>query len=319
MICRLVLVTALLCAAAGATTPVVLSTDVGNEIDDQWAIAYMLLSGRFDVRGIISAQAPTLPAPSAHATYKVLLDEVETRLGMTDHPPLLEGASTPLDNITSPQISDGMRFLIETSKGYGSSHRLTVLTIGAATDVASAILEDPSIVDRIEVVAMGFKNMSAEGGKEYNVENDPHAWQVILNSAVPVTIGSGDVCREHLAMPFAKAAALLSRGPIGAWLWQEYEDYYFRFVKPLRVDDFSKPWVIWDIITLAYVEGLTKQDTIPRPALANDLALRHGSDPTKTIRWVVSVDAAGLWKQFASALDDYQRRHAAARQLPCAN
>ena len=36
---------------ADARIPVVLSTDVGNEIDDQWAIVYLLLQPRFDVLG----------------------------------------------------------------------------------------------------------------------------------------------------------------------------------------------------------------------------------------------------------------------------
>jgi hypothetical protein len=38
-----------------ARIPVVLSTDVGNEIDDQWAITYLLLQPRFDVLGVMSA------------------------------------------------------------------------------------------------------------------------------------------------------------------------------------------------------------------------------------------------------------------------
>ena len=40
---------------ADSRIPVVLSTDVGNEIDDQWAITYLLLQPRFDVLGVISA------------------------------------------------------------------------------------------------------------------------------------------------------------------------------------------------------------------------------------------------------------------------
>ncbi len=38
--------------------PVFLSTDVGNEMDDQWAVVYTLLSPEFDVLGVASAYAP---------------------------------------------------------------------------------------------------------------------------------------------------------------------------------------------------------------------------------------------------------------------
>jgi len=291
------------------TTPVVLSTDVGNEIDDQWAVAYLLLNPEFDVRGIISANAPSLPDPSAHVTYEVLKDEVEVRLGVMTHPPLLEGSSLPLADKKMPQPSEGLEFLLAVSKGYSKEHRLTVLTIGAATDVASALLKDSSIADRISVVAMGFKSLT-EGGKEFNIENDPRAWQVILDSAVPVTIGAADVCRADLALTFEQAKNMIAkRGPIGAWLWGEYQDWYFRNIKPLRVNDFSKPWIIWDIITLAHELGMTSQKVIPRPILADNLSFEK-SNSNQTITWITSVDSARLWADFLAKLDFYQQTHA---------
>jgi purine nucleosidase len=291
-----------------AKTAVILSTDVGNEIDDQWAIAYMLVNPAFDVLGIVSAHAPSLPAPSAHATYLVLKDEVEHRLGMTTHSPLFEGSSLPLADRKTPQPNAGVDFIIETSKRFSNDNRLVVLTIGAATDVASAILEDPSVTDRVSVVAMGFRNMT--DAKEYNVENDPKAWQVILDSDVPVTIGSGEVCQRDLALSFDDAKKLISgHGPVGAWLWDEYQAWYFRFVKPLRVDDFSKPWVIWDTVVLAYEQGMTEQKTIPRLRLADNLSFEQ-IKTGRTIIWVASIDSARMWRDFIAKLDEYERTHA---------
>jgi purine nucleosidase len=290
-------------------TPVILSTDVGNEIDDQWAITYMLLSPTFDVRAILSANAPSLPDPSAHATYEILVNIVEHRLGMLNHPPLFEGSTVPLTDRQTPHDNAGVDFIIEASKQFSKDNRLAVLTIGAATDVASAILKDPSVVDRISVIAMGFKSL-AEGGVEYNIQNDPRAWQVILDSAVPVTIGSGDVCRKDLAMSFEYAKTLLGkRGPVGAWLWGEYQDHYFRNIKPLRVNDFSKPWIIWDTVVMAYEQGMTTQEQVPRPRLADNLSFeKTGTD--KTITWITGIDSARMWADFAQKLDYYQSTHA---------
>jgi len=289
--------------------PVILSTDVGNEIDDQWAITYMLVNPVFDVQGIISAHAPSLPDPSAHATYEILKDVVERRLGLVLHPPLFEGSSLPLSGPKAPRLNSGVDFILDTSKRFSQENRLVVLTIGAATDVASAILQDPSVVDRINVVAMGFRNLT-EGGKEYNVENDPLAWQVILDSNVPVTIGSGDVCRRDLALHFDEAKTLISgHGPIGAWLWKEYRSWYFHNVKPLRQNDFSKPWVIWDIITLAHEQGMTTQKSIPRPRLRGDLSFVP-FETGKTITWITGVDSGRMWTDFLQKLDEFQRTHA---------
>ncbi len=294
---------------AWGKVPVILSTDVGNEIDDQWAITYLLVNPVFDVEGIISAHAPSLPDPSAHATYEILKDVVERRLGLATHPPLFEGSSLPLPDSKTPRLNSGVNFILETSKRFSQENRLVVLTIGAATDVASALLQDPSVADRINVVAMGFKNLT-EAGKEYNVQNDPVAWRVILDSNVPVTIGSGDVCQRDLALHFDEAKKLISEhGSIGAWLWNEYQAWYFRAVKPLRENDFSKPWVIWDIITLAHEQGMTTQKSIPRPRLGTDLSFVPGQ-PGKTITWITSVNSAQLWPTFIEKLDEFQRTHA---------
>ncbi len=295
---------------ASAKTPVLLSTDVGNEIDDQWAITYLLTNPDFDVLGITSALAPSLPDPSAHASYRILVDVVEQRLGMRVHPPLLEGSSVPLKDTKTPQPSDAVTFMLQASRSYSKDNRLTVLNIGAATDLASAILQDPAIVDRIRVVAMGFTDLSSNGGKEFNVENDPRAWQVILQSSVPVVIGAGNVCRANLSLSFQSAAALLSgHGSIGKWLWNEYEAWYFRNVKPLRVNDFSKTWVIWDIITMCYLEGMTEQKEVPRPVLGDDLSFEPGKNAGQ-ITWITKVDSARLWADFIERMDVYQRTHA---------
>ena len=302
-------------ALAAAKTPVLLSTDVGNEIDDQWAITYLLTNPDFDVQGITSALAPSLPDPSAHATYQVLVDVVERRLGMSVHPALLEGSSTPLKDTKTPEPSEALDFIVQTSNPYSKDNRLTILTIGAATDVASAILKDPTIVDRIRVVAMGFTDLSKDGGKEFNVQNDPHAWQVILQSNVPVVIGAGSVCRANLALTFQQAATMLSgHGAVGSWLWDEYKDWYFRHVKPLRVNDFSKPWIIWDIITLSYLADMTEQKDIPRPVLGDDFSFEPGKSGD-TITWITKVDSARLWKDFLERIDAYQRTHAIRAEI----
>src|SRR5579875_3947902 len=130
-IIRIGLLLSVLVCVSWSKVPVILSTDVGNEIDDQWAIAYMLTNPDFEVLGVISAHAPSLPDPSAHYTYEILKDEVETRLGMVVHPPLFEGSSEVLANTSTPNPNGGVDFLLSASRNYSPEKRLTILTIGA--------------------------------------------------------------------------------------------------------------------------------------------------------------------------------------------
>ncbi len=294
---------------ATASTPVILSTDVGNEIDDQWAIVWLLTDPAFDVRGILSAHAPSLPDPSAHASYRILRNVVEQRLGLVAHPPLLEGASLPLTSRTTPQPSAATDFLLAQSRGFTPEHPLTVLVIGAATDVASALITDPTLAQRIRVVAMAFRSLGPGGANEYNEQNDPRAWQVLLHADVPLTIGTAEVCERTLGLNFAQARDLLANhGPVAAWLWQEYQTWYFSNVKPLRVNDFSKPWVIWDVITLAYVRGLATATAQPRPELDDSMNFRPGA-PGATVNLVTTLDTARVWREFLAHLDRFQQTH----------
>ena len=157
-------------------------------------------------------------------------------------------------------------------------------------------------------IQMGFND--EQGGEEFNIANDVKAAQIILDSAVPLVIGPGKVCRANLSLTLDQARTMLAtRGPIGTWLWEEYQAWYFRFVKPLRVKDFSRPWVIWDDITLAYVLGMTTQHTLPRPALRDDMTFA----PVKTERtvvWITDVDEQRMWADFLQLVDEYQRTHA---------
>lgn len=303
-----VLILAPLCAAQPANRiPVILSTDVGNEIDDQWAVTYLLLQPRFKVLGVMSAHAPSITAPAGKTSLRILVDVVENRLGMRTHPPLIEGGSEPLMDSKTPKVSPAVNFLIKTSRQFSRDTRLTVLVIGAATDVASAILIDPTLVDRIRIVQMGFNDEA--GGEEFNIANDVHAVQAILDSNVPLVIGPGKVCRENLALTLQQAKDMLApHGPIGAWLLEEFQAWYFRNVKPLRVNDFSRTWPIWDNITLAYVLGMTSQHNLPRPRLRENMTFEHVRTDQNVV-WITDVDERQMWSDFFTLIDNYQRTH----------
>jgi inosine-uridine nucleoside N-ribohydrolase len=227
---------------------------------------------------------------------------------MMSHPPLVEGASLPLENARTPRPSPAVNFVIEKSKPFNKNNRLTVLMIGAGTDVASAILTDPAIVDRIRVIQMGFNN--EKGGNEFNIANDVRAVQAILDSGVPLVIGPGEVCRASLSLTLDQAKEMIAaRGAIGAWLWEEFQAWYYRNVKPLRVNDFSKPWIIWDNITLAYVLGMTKQHTLPRPRMKDDMTFEAVQGTDKTVTWITDVDEKLMWADYTNLLDEHQRTH----------
>jgi inosine-uridine nucleoside N-ribohydrolase len=214
----------------------------------------------------------------------------------------MSGSDVPLHDATTPQENPGVDLLLRLSRNFSASRRLVVFITGAATDVASAILVDPTITKRVVVVAMGFNDWPG-GGEEFNVKNDPLAWEVILNSDVPLVIGSAAVTKRGLRLTRAEAATLMrTHGPVGEYLdslfdhWlEQHPDLVARVVAPAT-------WVVWDEVVIAYALGMTSGNEVPRPQLKSSLSFSH-PETSQRIMWLTQIDTERLWRDFTAKID----------------
>lgn len=289
---------------AAATGPkpraVVLTTDCGADMDDQWALAHLALSPEIELRGVVTTHAFGLPEPAAEFTARTARD-VLSHLPSTTTPPVIAGSSIALADKTRPLSNPGVEFLLKQSQGFSRKRRLTVLVIGAATDVASALLTDASLGDRIEIVAMGFNGWPA-GGDEWNIKNDPKAWQVLLESRAPITVGDATVTKRDLGMTAAHARELFGeRGDSGRYLLKIFTDWLEKHPDIAQ----NGTWPIWDEVTTAYLLGFTRSETHPRPTLDDKMQFVPSSKAgsARIITWVTAIDAARLWDDFTRKLD----------------
>ncbi|MCE5421179.1 MAG: nucleoside hydrolase, partial [Acidithiobacillus sp.] len=250
-----------------------------------------------ELRAVVSTHAPNLPQPAAESSAAECR-AVLSRLPGGDVVDVLAGSSEPLKDAGSPRINAGVERIIEEARrcGYG---RLTVLAIGAATDVASALLAAPDIADRVEVLAMGFQGWEA-GGDEWNVKNDPAAWQALLSSSVPITVGDAMVCQQRLRLNVAQAAALLGdSGSVGPYLADLMATWIAENGEVARlVTGRADTWPVWDEVVVAHLLGLTFAADLPRPVLRDDLRFEHGG--AGQIRWIHWVDSDRLWSDLAT-------------------
>ncbi len=282
---------------------VVLTTDCGVEMDDQWALAHLLLSREPSLRAVVTAHASSIGFSSAASARKAT--EVIARVlpaGGPPPPPVVPGSDSPLRGPTTPRESPGVDTLLELSRGFSSSRRLLILATGAGTDVASAILRDPSIVNRVSVVAMGFDDWPG-GGDGFNVKNDPLAWRIILDSDVPVVIASGSVAKRGLRLTRAQAGALMrSHGPVGEYLYSVFDDWLTR--QPALVARFVGPetWVVWDEAVVAYALGMARGHEVPRPRLQSDLSFAH-AETARQITWLTEIDTERVWLDLTKKID----------------
>jgi purine nucleosidase len=285
---------------------VILTTDCGTEIDDQWALVYLFLSPEINVKGIVGTHAPNIPSAESSASCA---RDVLKRLHAASPPPVFAGSDVPLKTL-APLRNSGVEFMVRTARAYSKNNRLVILTTGATTDVASALLEDPAVADRVEILTMGF-NSWPQGTDPWNIKNDPLAYQVILHSNAPVTIGSADVCRAHLELDSGAVKEMFGeRGEIGNWMIVLFEDLISK--NPQLVAQIVAPgrWVIWDIIVVAHLEGFTRITTYPRPVLNLSDQKFTAFQNSRTLSWITDMDEKSMWLDFLRKLDAFNETSA---------
>ena len=139
---------------------VVLDTDAYNEVDDQFAIAYLVRSqDRLHVKGFCAAPffnaIVSSPEEGMEKSYAEIF-HILSLAGRQDlHGLVRRGSGTYLPDEQTPVISEAAEFLAGFSCNYTAENPLYIVAIGAITNVASALLMDPSMAQRCVVVWLG--------------------------------------------------------------------------------------------------------------------------------------------------------------------
>ncbi len=283
---------------AGSPIPIIITTDCGAEVDDQWALSHLSLSPEVSIKGVVTTHAPGLKVPAADSSAKVAR-EVFARMGIKSPPPIVAGSSERLGDDGKPRDNAGVRLLLDAARPYSADDRLTVIVIGAATDVASALLIDPTFADRIRILAMAFDGWP-DGGDPWNVKNDVRAWQVVMESRAPLIVGDASITKKRLIhTPASARERLAPKGPRGEYLADMLKGFVTRDPKLVEsVSGRPDAWPIWDEVVVAYLLGMTKQEERKRPTLRDDRMFDH-AQARGSITWITEIDADRLWDDLA--------------------
>ena len=170
---------------------VVLDTDTYNEIDDQYALSYMMLRpDKMNVKAIYAAPFHNAksngPADGMERSYDEILKLLKF-LGREDFiPNVYRGSLTYLEDENTPVESEAARALCKLAMQYTSEKPLYVMAIGAITNVASALLMQPEIAERMVVIWLGGHALEWARNDEFNLKQDIAAARIIFGCGVPV-------------------------------------------------------------------------------------------------------------------------------------
>lgn len=260
---------------------VILDTDVGNEIDDQFALVYALrapdamnvlavtaapfgysvelfregggtteLDARILEADLRAAGIPPESVPPLHPSVGVRRAErqIQEWLDLLEvDVPLHGGSERYLPSATEPVESEAADAIVRIAREHdGPVH---VLAMGALTNVASALLQAPDIADDLVVVwTSAYPTSWPDPNASFNLAQDVHATRAVFESGVPIVYVPGYFVAEELRTTLYEVDALLvAEDPVSTELRELYRGH------PITGEHVGRSKVLWDVAVVAWV------------------------------------------------------------------
>lgn len=279
---------------------VVLDTDAYNEIDDQFAIAYLLGRGdKLNVKGICAAPFLNAKASSAaegmEKSYEEIL-KILTLMGREDLKNVVyRGSCQYMSGETNPVDSDAADFMATLANAYTPQNPLYIVAIGAITNVASAILKNPAMKENCVVIWLGGHATHIPNGVgEFNMVQDIAGARVLFGCGIPlVQLPCFGVVDRFATSKYELRHWLQGKNALCDYLYEntvaEAESYAA-----------GKPWtrVIWDVTAVAWL--LNEKGTFMKDVLIHspipEYDKQYAHNPMRHfIRYVYEVKRDALF------------------------
>jgi purine nucleosidase len=219
---------------ANAPQLVILDTDIGDDIDDAFALALVLESPEFHLLGVTTEYGDT-------ELRARLVDRYLAAAGRADIPVAAGVRTEARSTFTQADYARGepdrqhanaVDFLLGQIRAHPDA--ITLISIGPLVNVQAAIARDPATFRKLNrVVMMGgsvYQGYNGPGGAhrppepEWNILNDPAGARALLASGVPVFMMPLDSTQVPLDQP-AQAQIFAHGSPLTDQLTLLYHEW----------------------------------------------------------------------------------------------
>ena len=275
---------------AGAQRSVIVDADTGNEVDDLFALARILMDPTVEVSALNAAHwqtshwAEVRSMEKSHRLNQQLLGEMGLSI-----PTFRGGAARMYDWGDRAQHSAAASEIIRQARERDS---VEILVLGALTNVASAVFIAPEIAPKLRIYWLGT-SMDFDTGvlkrNDFNALMDPYALDLLLDSTAPMHI-----------IPVNTAAAMeisyevlekeIGSHPLGGYLIQRWTDH---------LDGSRASRTLWDLALV---------DVFLRPEIGRVKTITTSRDSgNRPIRFYETIDAQEIYRDFFARVRAYQR------------
>ncbi len=192
--------------AGSARIPVIFDTDIGDDIDDTWALGFLLRCPELDLKLAVGDNGKSEYRAKLLAKFLQVAgrSDVPIGIGLEVNPKKSERQAEWIkdyDLVKYPgQVHrDGVQAIIDTVMQ--SPRPVTIIAVGPVQNIAEALKREPRIARRARFVGMHGSVRVGYGGEkriaaEYNVKLAPQACQSVFAATWDVTITPLDTCDQ---------------------------------------------------------------------------------------------------------------------------
>jgi purine nucleosidase len=295
-------------------------TDANNELDDQFALIYLLVNGpTFDLEGVTVNATKSGGNIDEHYEEAKRILQLGQRLGQI---PLLMGADGSFESIRSHVMEtgydgkEGVDFIIEQANKK-DEQELILLAVGKLTNIALALEKDPGIAEKMRVVWLG-SNYPKPG--EYNQDNDTVSMNFVLNTKVPfemVTVRYGEPTGTD-AVKVTQAEINNKMPGMGPQIevpiigrhggeYFNFGDYAVSLFEHIDYHGDPPSRALFDMVAAAVLKNPSwgENREIPAPILIDNQWVERPDNSRKIILWE-NFDRDAVMKDFYNSLENYQ-------------
>lgn len=306
--------------AKSAKMDIIFDSDTNNELDDQYAIAYMLMNqDRFNILAITTNATRVGGDAYMHAVEAKRVLDLMGKLGKNIT--LIPGATGSYEEI-APTVNnkyydgcEAVDFIIKAARKYSPTNKLVLIPVGKFTNIALALKKAPEIAKNIRIVWLG-SNYPDPG--EYNLVNDIPSMNYVLDCDVETEIaivhprdgkkGTNDMritrgeVRQKIAGRGPKVTPVVGRK---GGMFTRFGDYALNLIDQFKKED-SYTRALHDMICVAIVlhPEWTEQMTIPAPTMVDEKFVERPNNPHK-VKILFNYNRDAIINNFEDLLQKY--------------
>lgn len=279
---------------------VIIDSDTYNEVDDQFAILFAMLSPeRIELQAVYAAlfhnQRSSSPADGMEKSYQEIL-RIFHLMGEDPKGRVFRGCDRPIESPDRYVPGEAVDDLIRRAMAQPEGEPLYVVGIGACTNLASALIREPRIAEKVVAVWLLGNIDSWPNNREFNLSQDPVGAKLLFDSGIPFIQVPAFGVTGYLTTSVPELEYCLGgANPIC--------DFLVDNVKGYHDDHFAWSKAIWDVgaIGLLINPNWAPMKVCNSPVLLGVDYIAH--DPSRhLIRSVYNMDRDGIFRDLFTKL-----------------